>query len=134
MLPNILFDRSPSVKLCCLNCFAEEIPDHRKESGQRNMTDQPLLIYSVGHNQTYVIEKLSPYTLYRVRVRTCLPDDTEEVDCVTGEEKSVRTLPARPEDQPPPSLKAIGSRVVDITWEPPKKENGIITQYQVRIY
>ncbi|XP_077967518.1 usherin-like isoform X1 [Styela clava] len=101
------------------------------DSANDDDDDKPLLMYSAGHNNTYVIEKLAPYTLYRVRVRTCLPEDEDDVNCVTGDEKLVRTLPAPPEEQSPPVLKAVGPRVIDVSWKPPEKPNGILTKYEI---
>lgn len=88
-----------------------------------------ILLYSAGHNQTIVVEKLSPYTLYRVRLRTCLNEDDNE--CVVGDDTMARTLPAAPEEQPAPVLNAAGPRVVDISWSHPGTLNGKLNQYQV---
>lgn len=95
--------------------------------------DEMLLVYSAGSNQTFVVEKLQPYTLYRVRLKTCIPSNSSESnDCVVAEQSAkAKTLPTSPQDISPPELTSISPYEIEITWSPPSKPNGILTQYQV---
>ncbi|XP_071962430.1 usherin-like isoform X2 [Antedon mediterranea] len=79
-----------------------------------------------GQTLSYLITGLDPYTQYNVRVQAC-----NEGGCGHGPKAYATTSEASPQDQEPPNLKATGPSVIEVTWEPPLKPNGIITNYQV---
>ncbi|XP_065144388.2 usherin [Paramisgurnus dabryanus] len=86
-------------------------------------TERPL-IRSAGPDNFLLIQGLDPYTKYYIQVQACQPDG-----CGVGAGVSVRTPEATPLAQDPPVLTAIGATVIEISWSPPHKPNGLITKY-----
>ncbi|KAJ8045141.1 Usherin [Holothuria leucospilota] len=78
-------------------------------------------------NDTAVLlNDLTPYTLYDIRVLVC-----NDGGCGVGPKEYAQTLQAPPEEQGAPTLVATGSSVIEISWEPPQRPNGIIRSYRV---
>lgn len=90
------------------------------------------IIYKGGSSLlSYTVPGLSYWTEYSFRVQACTSRG-----CELSEGVNARTLEATPEEQPSPSLLALaddkgGHAGVLVTWDPPLKPNGIITQYKV---
>ena len=76
-----------------------------------------------------VIDGLSPFTLYTVRIAACLVDLPG--GCGIGSASEVRTFESPPQMQSAPALEALGPSVVLVTWEPPTLPNGVILQYRI---
>lgn len=49
--------------------------------------------------------------------------------CGVGGQTYSRTAEAPPRELSPPIVKAMGSALIEVKWAPPKKPNGIITNY-----
>jgi len=49
--------------------------------------------------------------------------------CGVGGRTYSRTAEAPPLELSPPTIKAMGSALIEVKWAPPKKPNGIITNY-----
>ncbi|XP_012218067.1 cell adhesion molecule Dscam2-like isoform X2 [Linepithema humile] len=83
----------------------------------------------ISHALSTVLHALSPYTNYTVQVLAYTrPGDgvaSSSVSCTTGE-----TVPDAPE-----RVKAVisGENAVVISWLPPRRPNGLLTQYTVYI-
>ncbi|XP_041469805.1 usherin-like [Lytechinus variegatus] len=75
---------------------------------------------------TLEVENLTPYTQYDMRVQVCI-----DTGCGVGPRAYARTFEAPPEEQGAPTLVSTGPSVVEVSWEPPAKPNGIIQQYFV---
>lgn len=90
------------------------------------------IIYKGGSSLlSYTVPGLSYWTEYSFRVQACTSRG-----CELSEGVSARTLEATPEEQPSPSLLALaddkgGHAGVLVTWDPPLKPNGVVTQYKV---
>ena len=86
---------------------------------------------SAGLSTTLTIDRLTPYTDYDIRVQVC-----NEGGCGVGPKAYAQTLEAPPEQQGEPSLVSTGSTVVEVSWEPPAKPNGVISRYYIyrRVY
>ncbi|KAM4814939.1 usherin-like, partial [Thomomys bottae] len=82
------------------------------------------LTFSVGHSQSALLEKLSPFTQYQIRIQAC-----QNGSCGVSSKISVTTLEAVPEDLPTPVLKVLGPSCIVIKWVPPTKPNGVILKY-----
>ncbi|XP_071494817.1 LOW QUALITY PROTEIN: usherin-like [Diadema antillarum] len=87
--------------------------------------DESTRLVSPG-NTRVVVDSLTPYTLYDMRVQAC-----NDGGCGVGPRAYARTFEAAPEEQPPPTLVSTGPSVVIVTWDPPAKPNGVIQQYLV---
>ncbi|KAM8817678.1 usherin isoform 1-T1 [Rhynchonycteris naso] len=79
---------------------------------------------SVGQRQSSLLENLAPFTQYEIRIQAC-----QNGSCGVSTKMFVKTLEAAPTDLSPPTLKALGSACIEVTWLPPKKPNGVITSY-----
>ena len=91
---------------------------------QSGTTDQ--FTRSAGLSTSVTITGLTPFTFYDIRVQAC-----NDGGCGVGPKSYAQTLEAPPEGQGEPSLVATGSLVVEVTWEPPSKPNGVITRYYI---
>ncbi|XP_009864107.1 PREDICTED: usherin-like [Apaloderma vittatum] len=89
-----------------------------------NATGPTPLVKSVGHTHFAFVDGLDPYTLYEIRVQAC-----QDGGCGVGGQTYSRTAEAPPRDLSPPIVKAMGSALIAVKWAPPKKPNGIITNY-----
>ena len=82
--------------------------------------------YPAGSATQLTVTNLEPFTRYSFQIQACTIKG-----CGVGNRTGVRTLEARPEGQPAPTLVALSDAVVRITWGPPKVPNGVITSYEV---
>ncbi|KAM9016840.1 usherin [Ara ararauna] len=89
-----------------------------------NASSPTLLVKPVGHAQFALVHGLDPYTLYEIRIQAC-----QNGGCGVGGQTYARTAEAPPRELSPPVIKAMGSAVIEVKWAPPKKPNGIITNY-----
>uniref|UniRef100_H3A4S8 Usherin n=1 Tax=Latimeria chalumnae TaxID=7897 RepID=H3A4S8_LATCH len=89
-----------------------------------NIGSSHSVIRPAGHYQFLLVEGLTPYTQYRIRIQAC-----QEGGCGVGEGAFIRTTEAPPEDLRAPTVTATGPAVIEVKWSPPKKPNGIITNY-----
>ena len=89
-------------------------------------------VYTGGSSQhSYTVPGLNYFTNYQFRLEACTSRG-----CEVGPLSTIRTLPAAPESQPAPSLVALadenGAHMgVRVTWQPPSRPNGIISEYQI---
>ncbi|KAB0344935.1 hypothetical protein FD754_021861, partial [Muntiacus muntjak] len=82
------------------------------------------LISSVGHHQSILLENLAPFTQYEIRIQAC-----QKGGCGVSSRMFAKTAEAAPMDLNSPILKALGSACIEVKWMPPKKPNGVITNY-----
>ncbi|KAG8518223.1 Usherin, partial [Galemys pyrenaicus] len=82
------------------------------------------LTSSAGHHQSILLENLAPFTQYEIRIQAC-----QNGGCGVSDRMFVKTSEAVPMDLDAPVLKALGSACIEVKWMPPKKPNGIITNY-----
>ncbi|KAK3603065.1 hypothetical protein CHS0354_015758 [Potamilus streckersoni] len=87
------------------------------------------IIIGVGLNLSKKVTGLTPFTTYDVRVQGCLQD--QPLGCGSSPGRVVQTYEAPPYGLAGPHVESVASNIVDISWEPPKFPNGIITQYLV---
>lgn len=71
-------------------------------------------------------QELKPFTIYNYAVVAI-----NSAGRGMGEWASVRSLEAPPSELSTPKLTKIGSRRVDLEWNPPKKTNGVIIRYVI---
>lgn len=88
------------------------------------------LIYA-GSNQSLVIDDLTPFTRYSVRIRSCFSNLTESDSCNIGSIDNAQTTSAPPSGLANPIIKPVSPTSVTITWKPPNEPNGVITSYRV---
>ncbi|CAD5123124.1 DgyrCDS11497 [Dimorphilus gyrociliatus] len=88
------------------------------------------LVKGVGKVTETIINGLLPYTFYDVRLQACLSG--LDLGCGTSLGKTVRTSEAIPDGVPIPKLLAVSDNVIDISWTPPLKPNGVIRAYEIR--
>ncbi|KAM8945416.1 usherin [Pelodytes ibericus] len=81
-------------------------------------------VRSAGEEDYILLENLSPYTRYEIRIQAC-----QNGSCGVGSPVSTVTQEAAPEELDPPLMSAIGPRSIRVIWRPPKKANGIISTY-----
>ncbi|KAM5206303.1 usherin isoform 2-T2 [Hipposideros larvatus] len=84
------------------------------------------LIYSVGHRLSTLLENLASFTQYEIRIQAC-----QNGSCGVSRRTFVKTSETAPMDLKPPILRALGAACIEVTWMPPEKPNGIITNYFV---
>ena len=83
----------------------------------------------VGVSHPLKVFGLRPHTWYTVRLQACVRGQPN--GCGTGDPTTVRTFSAAPEGQPPPTVTARGPSSVEVSWRPPARPNGELTQYRV---
>ncbi|KAF6731117.1 Usherin, partial [Oryzias melastigma] len=71
-----------------------------------------------GQHLQLSVSALEPFTIYHVRVQAC-----QSGGCGVGEGVYIRTLETAPERLSPPTVKAAGAKVLEISWTPPLKPN-----------
>lgn len=66
-----------------------------------------------------------------VEDKTLVPTQTSVFvgGCGVGGQTYSRTAEAPPRELSPPVVKAIGPALIEVKWAPPRKPNGIITNY-----
>ncbi len=74
----------------------------------------------------YTVLRLLPFTSYTLQLAACT-----SAGCTSGQTQSVSTAEAAPSGQPAPTLVALSPPSVEISWEGPAQENGIITTYEL---
>ncbi|NXO10183.1 USH2A protein, partial [Oriolus oriolus] len=89
-----------------------------------NASSPALLVKPVGRAHFAFVDGLDPYTLYEIRIQAC-----QSGGCGVGGQTYARTAEAPPRDLSPPVVRAIGPALIEVKWAPPKKPNGIITNY-----
>ncbi|NXL36266.1 USH2A protein, partial [Glaucidium brasilianum] len=89
-----------------------------------NASSPTLLVKPVGRTHFAFVDGLDPYTLYEIRIQAC-----QNGGCGVGGQTYSRTAEAPPRELSPPVVKAMGSALIEVKWAPPKKPNGIITNY-----
>ncbi|XP_055581897.1 usherin [Falco cherrug] len=89
-----------------------------------NASSPTLLVKPVGQALFTFVDGLDPYTLYEIRIQAC-----QNGGCGVGGLTYSRTAEAPPKDLSPPIVKAMGTALVEVKWAPPRKPNGIITNY-----
>lgn len=72
------------------------------------------------------IGNLQPFSLNRFQLEACTA-----AGCTASSAVSIRTAEEAPAVQTPPSVVAINSTSLLISWSPPAQPNGIITVYEV---
>ena len=72
------------------------------------------------------VTNLLPFTLYAVNIDAC-----NSIGCVTSSGQ-VRTLESTPQFVNAPELSAVDPFTVRVSWQPPARPNGVITQYELR--
>ena len=72
------------------------------------------------------VTNLLPFTLYTVNIDAC-----NSIGCVTSSGQ-VRTLESTPQFVNAPELSAVDPFTVRVSWQPPARPNGVITQYELR--
>ena len=75
---------------------------------------------------TYTFVDLRSYFLYRVVISACTIGG-----CGDSNYGTVRTLPAIPKGQPPPTAIAVSSSILRVRWNPPEFPNGAILRYEL---
>ncbi|OXB77922.1 UNVERIFIED_CONTAM: hypothetical protein H355_015208, partial [Colinus virginianus] len=91
-----------------------------------NASSPTLLVKPAGRARFAFVGGLDPFTLYEIRIQAC-----QNGGCGVGGRTYARTAEASPIELNPPTVKAKGSALIEVKWEPPKKPNGIITNYFV---
>ncbi|XP_076080022.1 protogenin-like [Mytilus galloprovincialis] len=94
---------------------------HRRDNSQK-------IMYARSDALEYELKNLEPYTYYSIRVRSHTTHDHG----IFSDPVDVRTL----EDVPSPPEKLYIERIdedkVNLHWEPPTKQNGVITSYVIQ--
>ena len=75
---------------------------------------------------THTVTDLRSYFLYRVVIGACTIGG-----CGFSGYGTVRTLPAIPKGQPPPSATVVSSSSLRVRWDPPEFPNGAILRYEL---
>lgn len=87
--------------------------------------DSEVAIYQ-GLNREFEFRRLQPYTEYFVRLEACTT-----AGCTQTPEQKFRTAEILPAAQQPPTLGAVNSTNVVLTWSKPLNPNGKILSYEV---
>ncbi|XP_053463887.1 usherin [Nycticebus coucang] len=82
------------------------------------------LVLPVSHHQSTLLETLTPFTQYEIRIQAC-----QNGSCGVSTKIFVKTPEAAPMGLNPPVLQALGSACIKIKWMSPKKPNGVIINY-----
>ena len=85
-----------------------------------------LFVKHVNLVTEFTIDRLKPYTVYKIRVQACTVKG-----CGTGNWTESRTNEAAPLGQAPPSLTVKSSSIISVTWQLPSTPNGIVLRYEV---
>lgn len=88
----------------------------------RNMVPFPFSFDAATFN--YTDEDLKAYSVYNYTITACTAGG-----CTTSEPISLRTLEAAPDFVSPPTLEAISSTQINVSWSPPLIQNGDILKY-----
>ncbi|NP_067383.3 usherin precursor [Mus musculus] len=85
-------------------------------------------LYKTGTDApgSFVLEDLSPFTIYDIQVEVCTKDA-----CVKSNGTQVSTAEDTPSDISIPVIRGITSRSLQIDWTTPANPNGIILGYDV---
>ena len=85
----------------------------------------PTILFS-GSALAATVTGLMPFTLYRFTVNACTAGG-----CGSSPVASVQTPEDAPLSQPTPTVTAINSTALRISWSSPAQPNGVITMYSV---
>ncbi|KAG9336278.1 hypothetical protein JZ751_002625 [Albula glossodonta] len=91
-----------------------------------NAGSEQALIRAAGRDQFLLLEGLEPFTPYQIRIQAC-----QQGGCGVGASVYTQTSEAPPELLDPPTVTAAGPAVIDVSWRPPRKPNGLITAYLI---
>ncbi|XP_069464673.1 usherin [Ambystoma mexicanum] len=80
-----------------------------------------------GHSLNYTVLHLQPYMEYQFSVEGC----TSKGCTLSAESPSIRTLPDKPADIPPPELYSDTPTSVIISWQLPQQPNGIVQNFTI---
>ena len=83
----------------------------------------------MGASTSYTFTNLTPFTVYLVRLKACLQNVTN--GCSMSQSVSVMTLETTPQGQDAPTLYAISSHSINISWSVPSNPFGIIISYLI---
>lgn len=72
------------------------------------------------------VTSLDPYIEYDVIVSACTVGG-----CGSSPSSKVRTLAAKPEEQPAPTAEALSRTSLRVRWDPPDRPNGVIVGYML---
>lgn len=75
----------------------------------------------------YTALGLSPFTLNSFYFEVC-----NQAGCASSVTVSELTAQALPEGVTPPTLNVLGATAIEVSWQPPRVPNGIITMYEIR--
>ena len=75
---------------------------------------------------TYLVTRLQPFTSYSLQLAACT-----SAGCTFGAIQFSTTAEAAPLGQAAPTVAILGPRSVELSWDPPSSENGIIILYEV---
>ena len=73
-----------------------------------------------------VVSGLTPFSVNTFVLQVCTSQE-----CGSSGEVSVTTAEAPPGSQSPPSVVAINSTAVSVSWEVPSQPNGVIVKYEI---
>ena len=94
---------------------------------------KPVAIYVLNNTNTdfsFLVPNLTPFTAYSFAIESC-----NSIGCISSlvsnekSSNSISTLPSKPEMCIEPSLNSLNSFTVIVKWQPPLKENGILSSY-----
>ena len=79
-----------------------------------------------GITKMTTIDRLKPFTGYSIQQEACTT-----AACTKGDIQGFTTAESSPIGQPPPTVTLIDARSVQIVWDFPIQQNGIITSYEI---
>uniref|UniRef100_A0A3B5M4G7 Usher syndrome 2A (autosomal recessive, mild) n=1 Tax=Xiphophorus couchianus TaxID=32473 RepID=A0A3B5M4G7_9TELE len=77
---------------------------------------------------TYIDEDLHPFSTYSYSVTACTSEG-----CTTSPQTKITTLEAPPEMVEPPTVNAITSHHINVSWSKPLMQNGQVTEYVLKL-
>uniref|UniRef100_A0A3B5QN66 Usherin n=1 Tax=Xiphophorus maculatus TaxID=8083 RepID=A0A3B5QN66_XIPMA len=77
---------------------------------------------------TYTDEDLHPFSTYSYSVTACTSEG-----CTTSPQTKITTLEAPPEMVEPPTVNAITSHHINVSWNKPLMQNGQVTEYVLKL-
>ena len=86
-----------------------------------------VVVFTTDVQFSFASTNLQPFTTYTFFVEVC-----NQAGCSSSIAVSGRTEEAEPGGVAPPTLVVLGPTAVNVSWAPPTRPNGIVSQYQVR--
>ncbi|KAG9484595.1 hypothetical protein GDO78_010137 [Eleutherodactylus coqui] len=106
---------------------APGLPNYRLQMRSTKPTNKITEEFSgLSASFTYTIKNLQPYTLYELRIVA-----SNAYGDTYSRWTNVSTEQDKPEFVDPPRLSDVKSRSITITWQHPRKPNGMITHYNI---